>query len=143
MKDYYKILGVSRDASPEDIKKSYRSLAMQYHPDKNKNNPEAESKFKDISEAYENLSDPQKKATFDNPNPFGGGFNPFGSSFDQMFRTNGFNSWGRGAREAKGQNINARIMVTLADIMNGSIKKANIFRRVKCNPCQGSGANGG
>jgi molecular chaperone DnaJ len=143
MKDYYKILGVGRDASPEDIKKAYRSLAMQYHPDKNKNNPEAESKFKDISEAYENLSDPQKKATFDNPNPFGGGFNPFGSSFDQMFRTQGFNTWGRGARETKGQNINARIMVTLADIMNGSIKKASIFRRVRCNPCHGSGARGG
>ena len=53
MKDYYKILGVGRDASPEDIKKAYRNLAMKYHPDKNKNNPEAESKFKDVSEAYE------------------------------------------------------------------------------------------
>lgn len=141
MKDYYKILGVGRDASPEDIKKAYRNLAMQYHPDKNKNNPEAESKFKDISEAYENLSDPQKKAAHDNPNPFGGGgFNPFGSPFDHVFRTSGFNTWGRGPRGNKGQNINARIMVTLADIMNGSIKKANVFRRVRCTSCQGSGA---
>jgi molecular chaperone DnaJ len=148
MKDYYKILGVSRDASADDIKKAYRNLAMKYHPDKAGNNPEAESKFKDISEAYENLSDPQKKAAYDNPNPFGGfgrgGFNPFGGGFDDLFRSSG-NMGGFGQRRsgfgrAAGQNINARIMVTLSDVMNGGIKKANIFRRVRCTPCQGSGA---
>lgn len=147
MKDYYKILGVGRDSSPEDIKKAYRSLAMRYHPDKNKNNPEAEAKFKDVSEAYENLSDPQKKATYDNPNPFGGGFNPFGSGFnpfsggfDDIFKSSGRGFRRNGAPQESGQNINARILVSLSDVMNGSVKKTNVFRRVKCNSCQGSGA---
>lgn len=138
MKDYYKILEISRDASPEDIKKAYRSLAMKYHPDKSGGNSDLESKFKDISEAYEILGDPQKKASYDQPSPFnGGGFNPFGSSpFENMFKS----GWNRSPRGSNGQNINARIMVTLSDIMNGTVKKANIFRRVRCVPCEGSGA---
>ena len=148
MKDYYKILGVDRNSSPEDIKKAYRNLAMKYHPDKSGGNPEAEAKFKDISEAYETLSDPQKKAAFDNPNPFGGGGfnpfgNPFGGGFDDLFKSAGFThtrtGFNRNTRSSGG-NINARIMITLSDIMNGSLKRANIFRRVKCNSCQGSGA---
>lgn len=146
MKDYYKILGVDRNSSPEDIKKAYRNLAMKYHPDKSGGDPEAEAKFKDISEAYETLSDPQKKTAFDNPNPFGGGGfnpfgNPFGGGFEDLFKSAGFGPRRSGFnRGSAGQNINARIMVSLSDVVNGSTKRANIFRRVKCNPCQGSGA---
>jgi molecular chaperone DnaJ len=148
MKEYYRILGIDRNASSDDIKKAYRKLAMKYHPDKAGSDPEAEKKFKEISEAYETLSDPQKKSSYDNPNLFGGfgggGFNPFGGGFEDLFRSSG-NMGGFGQRKSgfsrgNGQNINARLMVTLSDIMNGGIKKANIFRRVRCNSCQGSGA---
>lgn len=141
MKDYYKILGVSRDSSPEDIKKAYRSLAMQYHPDKNKNNPEAEAKFKDVSEAYENLSDPQKKAAYDSPNPFKG-TNPFGAGFDFFNRSNDFTTfnWGQRGNSSAGKNINARIIISLSELMKGTVRKASIFRRVRCTPCEGSGA---
>lgn len=151
MTDYYKILGVNRNASPEEIKKAYRNLAMQYHPDKTGNDPEAEKKFKTISEAYEVLSDPQKKAAHDNPNPFGDafsqfssrGFNPFNGGFDDLFRSSGFGGPRRGggfSRAKGGQNISAKLMISLSDVMNGSIKRANIFRRVRCTSCQGSGA---
>lgn len=135
--DYYKILGVGRNSTPDEIKKAYRSLAMKYHPDKTGNDPEAEKKFKSISEAYENLSDPKKKAAHDNPSSFGGGFNPFGGGFEDLFRRSGFN--GRRA-EKPGQNINARIVITLSDVMIGSTKKASVFRRVKCSSCNGTGA---
>jgi len=84
-KDYYKILGVSETSSDEDIKKSYRKLAMQYHPDKNPGNAEAEQKFKEVAEAYEHLSDPKKKRAYDNSKRFGGGggFDSFGHDFFQ------------------------------------------------------------
>ena len=72
-KSYYDILGVSKDATDDQIKSAYRKLAHKYHPDLNPNDKEAEAKFKEISEAYDTLSDPQKKAAYDNPNPFGGG----------------------------------------------------------------------
>jgi DnaJ-class molecular chaperone len=101
MSDYYNILEVDRNASAEDIKKAYRRLAKMHHPDKNKGNKESEEKFKQISEAYETLSDPQKKQKYDNPNlggqfggnPFGG--NPFGAGhpfgdIENMFRHFGF-----------------------------------------------------
>lgn len=142
MKDYYKILGVGRDSSPEDIKKAYRNLAMKYHPDKAGKDPSAEAMFKDISEAYETLSDPQKKAQYDNPNPFGGN-NSFGAGFDFFNRSNDFSSFFSRTRRggpSLGRNINARIMISLEEVMNGTIKKANIFRRVSCTSCKGSGA---
>jgi molecular chaperone DnaJ len=141
MKDYYKILGVGRDSSPEDIKKAYRNLAMKYHPDKAGKDASAESKFKDISEAYETLSDPQKKSQYDNPNPFGGS-NPFGAGFDFFNRSNDFSFFNRGRRSnsSAGRNINARIMISLEEVMTGTLKKSNIFRRVTCSSCHGSGA---
>lgn len=145
MKDYYQILGVERNASAEEIKKSYRNLAMKYHPDKAGKDITAESKFKDISEAYETLGDIQKKSAYDNPNPFGNS-NQFGGGFAEFFKSPGFDfNWGprkNGASSANaGKNINARIMVSLDEILNGCVKKANVFRRVKCNPCKGTGAN--
>ena len=72
MKDYYQILGVTKGASPEEIKKAYRKLAIKYHPDKTGNDPAAEEKFKEASEAYDTLSDPNKKSKYDNPHTFGG-----------------------------------------------------------------------
>ena len=70
MKDYYQILGVNKGASPDEIKKAYRKLAIKYHPDKTGNDPDSEKKFKEASEAYDNLSDPNKKSKYDNPNQF-------------------------------------------------------------------------
>ena len=145
MKDYYQILGVGRDASPDDIKKSYRNLAMKYHPDKAGKDPSAETKFKEISEAYETLGDPQKKTTYDNPNLFGNS-NSFGGGFNEFFKSPGFNfNWGpkkTGFESSNlGRNINARIMISLDEVINGAVKKANVFRRVKCTPCNGTGAN--
>lgn len=72
MKDYYQILGVSKDASQDEIKKSYRKLAMKWHPDRNPDNPEAKDKFAEINEAYETLGNEDKRREYDNPNPFGG-----------------------------------------------------------------------
>jgi DnaJ-class molecular chaperone len=87
-KDFYQLLGVSKSSTPDEIKKAYRKLAMQYHPDKNPNNKKAEDKFKEISEAYEVLSDDKKKTAYDQyghaglgDNPFAGGANPFGGGF--------------------------------------------------------------
>ena len=136
--DYYNILGVNRNASPEEIKKAYRKLALKYHPDKTGGDPEAEKKFKEVVEAYETLSSPDKKQKYDNPNPFsgfGGGFNPF----DQFSGFRGSNFYEREVIK-KGKNINARIDITLEEVLKGTVKNANVYRKVQCSDCMGTGA---
>lgn len=139
--DYYNILGVNRNASPEEIKKAYRKLALKYHPDKTGGDPESEKKFKEVVEAYETLSSPDKKQKYDNPNPFssfGGGFNPF----DQFSGFRGSNFYEREVIK-KGKNINARIDITLEEVLSGTVKNANVYRKVQCSDCRGTGAENG
>jgi len=135
--DYYNILGVNRNSSPEEIKKAYRKLALKYHPDKAGGDPEAEKKFKEIAEAYDTLSNPDKKSKYDNPNPFGGfGRNPFESGFGGFHGGNFY----EGDVIKKGNNINAKVEITLEEVLNGVKKNANLYRKMQCSDCKGTGA---
>jgi len=135
MKDYYSILGLNDKATDEEIKKSYRQLAKEYHPDKN---PDGAEKFKEISEAYETLSDPQKKSAYDNQknNPFAnmGGGNPF-DMFNQMF--NG----GMKRQQRRGQDKVINIAITLSESYLSADKVIDYVRNIKCEPCNGSGGD--
>jgi len=134
MKDYYSILGLNDKATEEEIKKTYRQLAKEYHPDKN---PDGADKFKEISEAYETLSDPHKKSAYDNQknNPFGnmgGGGSPF-DIFSQMFG-------GRGQRpQRRGVDKIINIAITITESYLAMEKVIDYTRNVKCDPCNGSG----
>lgn len=160
-RDYYEVLGVSRSASAEEIKKAYRKLAIQYHPDKNPDNPEAEDKFKEAAEAYEVLSNPDKKARYDqfghqglggNGGFGGGGMNmeDIFSQFGDIFGGGGFGSFfggGGGRRTKKGTNLRVKLKLNLQEIANGVEKKIKVKRHVvaqgvtfkTCASCQGSG----
>ncbi len=150
-KDYYKILGVDKGASEDDIKKAYRKMAMQYHPDKNPDNPEAEAKFKEAAEAYDVLSTPDKKSNYDRfgsanggGNPFGGGFGGFNmddifSNFGDIFG-NSFNQRYGGQRpQSKGSNLRIKVSLTIDEILKGTNKKIKYKRQDKCNTCSGKG----
>ena len=119
-RDYYEVLGVARDASEDDLKKTYRKLAMQWHPDRNQGNAEAEAKFKELNEAYDVLKDAEKRAAYDRfghaafeqggPGGGGGGGGPFGGGgfediFEEMFGR--FGGGGRGQRAAAGPRLTA------------------------------------
>ncbi|MGI6133530.1 MAG: molecular chaperone DnaJ [Christensenellales bacterium] len=157
-KDYYGILGVSRDASADEIKSAYRRLAKKYHPDvyataEESKKKEAEQKFKEIQHAYEVLSDPQKKATYDQfgsedgpvmGNGFGG-FNPFGDSFADDILNNIFNVFtgGRSSRthyERDGDDIEVVLNLTFAEAFFGAEKEITFNRVERCKSCGGSGA---
>jgi molecular chaperone DnaJ len=153
-KDYYSILGVGKGASDEEIKKAYRKAAMQWHPDKNPNNPEAEAKFKEAAEAYDVLSNPEKKSNFDRFGTADGGFgggNPFGSNFghgfnmDDIFSQFGdiFGNFGGGRRQQqqrrRGQDLRLKINVTIDEVINGGTKKIRYKRQVHCESCSGKG----
>lgn len=160
--DYYEILGVGRDASPDEIKKAYRGLAFKYHPDKNKGDEGAEEKFKEATEAFEVLSDEEKRAQYDQfgKSAFTGGPQGFqgaqGFGMDDALRTfmgafggeNIFEQLFRGAgggRPAvpRGSDIRLRLKLTLEEIATGVTKKLKISRNVSCETCGGSGAKPG
>lgn len=162
-KDFYDILGISKGASPEEIKKAYRKKAIEFHPDKNPGDKAAEENFKQAAEAYEVLSDPNKKAkydqyghqAFDGSQGFGGGgmnmddiFSQFGDIFGGAFGGGfgGFNGGG-GQRRVKGSNLRIKVKLTLEEIANGVEKKIKVKRKVQakgvkyktCSTCNGQG----
>lgn len=163
-RDYYEILGVEKSASPEEIKKAYRKVAIKYHPDKNPDNPEAEDLFKEAAEAYEVLKDPQKKQRYDqfghagmNGGGFGGGggmsMDDIFSQFGDIFGGGGgspFESFfGGGGRrtQRRGSNLRIKLKLTLDEMAHGVEKKIKVNRLVKaegvtfktCPHCQGTG----
>jgi molecular chaperone DnaJ len=149
-RDYYDVLGVDKNASPDEIKKAYRKLARKYHPDVNKDDPNAADKFKEAKEAYETLSNPQKKAHFDqfghtDPNQgFGGGggdFGGFGDIFDMFFGGGG----GRRNPNAPRQGSDLQYSMTLEFEEAVFGKETDIFipKEEECNTCHGSGAKPG
>lgn len=127
MKDYYKILGVDKKSTKDEIKKAYRSLSKKFHPDVN---PEGGERFKQIAEAYDILSDDKKRQQYDNPSPFGNGDNPFEDLF------NGFNQQ---RRKPKAKNKVIKIQVTPLESYFGVNKPITFQNNTTCNSCAGSG----
>ena len=160
-RDFYDILGVNRDASEEDIKKAYRKLAMKHHPDRNPDNPKSEEHFKEAKEAYEILSDGQKRAAYDqyghagvDPQAgMGGGFggggaggfsDAFGGIFDEIFGGGGARSGGGGrANIYRGADLRYNLEITLEQAAFGTETKIRIPTMEACEPCKGSGAKAG
>lgn len=153
-KDYYNVLGVNKDSGDDAIKKAYRRLAMKYHPDRNPDNPKAEEQFKEAKEAYEVLSDPKKRATYDQygsaafeaggmggGNPFGGaqGFD-FGDIFGQMFGQRAGPS--RNAAH-RGADLRYNVQITLEQAAKGDTISISIPTDVACEPCNGTGSKKG
>jgi len=159
-KDYYEILEVDKKASKEDIKKAYRKKAMEFHPDKNPDNPEAEAKFKEAAEAYEILSDEQKRQKYDQfgHSAFsagGGGGGGFSMNMEDIFANFGdifggsfFGGFGGGGgrrkRQNKGADTRIKLKLELIDVLNGvKEKKIKLKKYVSCEHCSGTGAKSG
>jgi molecular chaperone DnaJ len=150
-RDYYEVLGVGRGADAGELKRAYRKLAMELHPDRNPGDAVAESKFKEASEAYQVLSDPEKRARYDRfghagPSAgFGGGFHDVGdifSAFSDIFGDifGGGGRPGGGRAAARGSDIEVRVTMTLEEAFAGATKDVKILRRTRCAKCNGSGA---
>ena len=171
-KDYYEILGVSKNATDQEIKKAYRAMAKKYHPDMNKDNKEAEAKFKEVQEANEVLSNPQKRAAYDQyghaafENGGQGGFGQGGFGGFGGFSSEGFGNFGgfedinlgdifgdffgggssrrsQGPRVKEGSDLRYNMMLTLEEVAFGTEKEIKYKRKGKCKTCNGSGAEPG
>src|ERR1700735_4962546 len=157
--DFYATLGVARDAGADDIKKAYRKLAMQHHPDRNPGNKQAEGKFKDASEAYDVLKDEQKRAAYDRyghaafeqggAGGFGGGFDfsaggGLNDIFDQMFGDMMGRRGGSGgaARQRTGADVRQAVEIDLTEAFAGAKVTLRVPTRVVCEACAGSGSGG-
>ena len=161
-RDFYEVLGVSKGADETEIKKAYRKMALKYHPDKNPDDADAEAKFKEAAEAYEVLSDPQKKQQYDQFGHAGmGGAAGFGgggmsmedifSNFGDIFGGGGGNPFesffggggGRGGRRVRrGSSLRIKVRLTLKEVLEGVEKKIKVNKYVSCESCGGSGAEG-
>lgn len=137
--DYYNTLGVSRNASQDEIKKAYRKLSKKYHPDRNQGNKEAEEKFKAINEAYDTLGNEQKRKEYDNPMPNFGDFSGFG--FDPFGFSGGF---GRRTYEKQvnvnGEDVTVNLNITIEDVYSLKDKTVSYIRKKRCSKCGGYGA---
>lgn len=158
-RDYYEVLEVSKTASADEIKKAYRKKAIQYHPDKNPGDKESEEKFKEAAEAYEVLSDEQKRAQYDRfghnaPGGFGGGggggfsmddiFSQFGDIFGGHFGGfGGFGGSSGGRRTRRGSDLRVKVKLTLKEVAQGVEKKIKVNKYVSCSHCSGTGAENG
>jgi molecular chaperone DnaJ len=161
-RDYYEILDISKSASKEDIKKAYRKQALKYHPDKNPGDGAAEEKFKEAAEAYEVLSDDDKRARYDRfghaglGGAAGGGFSGQGMTIEDIFASfgdifgdafGGFGGFGGSRRTSrtvrKGSNLRVKVRLNLEEIANGTEKKIKVNKYVTCKSCDGTGAKGG
>jgi len=169
-RDYYDVLGLGKDVSAEQIKKAYRKLAFKYHPDKNPGDKEAEESFKEATEAYEVLSDAQKRDLYDQyghaglggpggGSPFGGGGGPFGGGmdlsdalrafmrdfggfggFEEMFGGSGRSG---GRRRRKGRDLQLKVKLSLREVAAGATKQIRVSKQVPCEECEGSGSRDG
>ncbi len=165
-RDYYEVLGVAKNATADEIKKAYKKKAIQYHPDRNPDNKEAEEKFKEAAEAYGVLSDPDKRSKYDqfgfeglNATGGGGGFgggmsmDDIFSMFGDIFSGGGFGGFGgfgggqsrarSGERKFKGADVRIKVSLTLQEINTGVTKKFKIKKLVPCTHCKGTGAENG
>ena len=155
--DYYETLGVDRDVDEKALKSAFRKLAMQYHPDRNPDNDEAEAKFKEINEAYEILKDAEKRAAYDRyghaafeqggpggGGGFGGGgagFGGFGDIFEEMFGD--MMGGGRGQSSGRGADLRYNMEISLEDAYNGKKATIEVPTSVNCSSCDGTGSEGG
>lgn len=166
-RDYYEVLGLSKTATDDEIKKAYRKIAIKYHPDRNPGNKEAEEKFKEAAEAYDVLHDPQKRQQYDQfgfEGLGGGGFGGFGGgaggfSMDDIFSMfgdvfgghggfgGGFGGFGGGAQQQRAQyrgaDLRIKVTLTLQEIATGTTKKFKVKKDIPCSHCHGTGAENG
>lgn len=152
-RDPYEVLGVPRSASQDEIKSAFRKLARKYHPDVNPNDPTAEERFKEIGQAYEVLSDPEKRARFDQfgstedmpQDPFfgGGAAGGFGDLFDMFFGAATGQTRGRARSGRDGEDVRIKVQLKLEDVLKASDRKVTYRRSVACEDCRGTGNEGG